>query len=409
MKKLLNLSLLFIALVLITTNVKAFSYTGNPECKEVIRNEKTAYECDLSFKTSTTWYLDSLTVQFTLTNATMDVSDSSISNDYIATFDKNNNKISLKTKKNAFAIGTHNIVKYYFYKIDTAQKCHVVYSINPYSEVRTCKYDETNKIYYDKSGNVTDELTYTKQCLSNICKELPDGTYFGINGNEVTKDVYESECLSRLYCGFKDGKYYGKDGEEVSEDEYQKQCERNYCTIITGTYFGKDGNEVTKEVYENECLERYICSFNNGKYYGKDGTEVSKIEYEKQCIKNICTILSDGTYYDKDGNVTDEKTYNKQCEKHTCEIIDDTYFDKDGNVTDEKTYNLVCKEHKCEEIDGKYFDTNGKMVNKDEFTKSCGIENPQTGNVLPIIALVIGTGVAGVLLYISKKNKKILN
>jgi len=231
-----------------------------PECEKVTKNGKEAHKCKLQFTIeSEVWFLDTLTVQFTLKNATMDVTETAIGDGYNTTFDKANNKIVFKTNKNKYGEKgktlTYTIAEYYFYKVNSAQECSVTYYIEPYSLVRNCTFDKTNKIYYDSLGDVTDELTYTKQCLKNICTVLSDGTYYGKNGTEVTKTVYENECLDKKYCEIVGDKYYGKDGSEISKIEYQKQCERNYCKIIDGTYFGKDGKEVTKDVYETECLE----------------------------------------------------------------------------------------------------------------------------------------------------------
>lgn len=47
------------------------------------------------------------------------------------------------------------------------QECVEIHPKDEEVKVKTCTYDETNKIYYDKNGNVVDEAEYKKQCKVN--------------------------------------------------------------------------------------------------------------------------------------------------------------------------------------------------------------------------------------------------
>ena len=50
-----------------------------------------------------------------------------------------------------------------------------------------------NGKYYDKNGNVTNEVNYIISCQAPICKQV-NGYYFGIRGNNVSKATFDSEC-----------------------------------------------------------------------------------------------------------------------------------------------------------------------------------------------------------------------
>lgn len=352
------------------------------------------------------------------------------------------NIILYSTKTTSFSEGTYTIGS--IETINPLYGCTV--SISPYAEKKLCSIATINdtKIYYDLKGNITTEYKYMLECDKLQCRKLTDDNgnvvYYDSTGNKTDETTYLEQCEGKKFCKEENGKYYGKDGNETTYLQYQKDCKKHQCEIITdGTtkvYYDSNGSEVTEEKYYNDPNCQTPCGIINDIYFDKNGKITTKLEYTKQCLVNKCTVLSDGTYYGNDGNVTTKENYLKQCFSclkdndkyygkdgneitaeeydlqcniHKCEIVQNKYFDNNGNMVDEKTYNLVCKEHKCEEIDGKYFDDKGKIVSKDEFTKSCGVENPQTGNVLPIITIILGTCVGGALLYISQKNKKLRN
>lgn len=78
----------------------------------------------------------------------------------------------------------------------------------------------------------------------------------------------------------------------------------------------------------------------------------------------------------------------------------------------------------CSNVNGKYFDNNGKLVTEDEYKAACEgtnpvnpsnpddepnnkPDNPQTGNVVPYIAIAGGLAAIAGVYFISKKSNKI--
>ena len=61
---------------------------------------------------------------------------------------------------------------------------------------------------------------------------------------------------------------------------------------------------------------------------------------------------------------------------------------------------------KCKIENGKYYDNNGNEVTETEYKAACETtENPQTGSFLPYAVIVGGVAVAGLLYFMTKKNK----
>jgi len=103
-----------------------------------------------------------------------------------------NNTYVLETAKDKFDIGHHDIMTIVFYKILTAEECHVEGNYIFEKVSRKCSIYKGN--YYNNEGFIVDHLTYQKECERNICTQLSDGTYFGKDGIEVDKLTYQKEC-----------------------------------------------------------------------------------------------------------------------------------------------------------------------------------------------------------------------
>lgn len=110
-----------------------------------------------------------------------------------------------------------------------------------------------NGKYYDKNGNVTNEVNYIISCQAPICKQV-NGYYFGKNGNNVSKATFDSECGSQIVkCEYKNGNYYDKNGNITSEVNYIISCQAPICKQVNGYYFGIRGNNVSKATFDSEC------------------------------------------------------------------------------------------------------------------------------------------------------------
>src|SRR5574344_1113730 len=181
---------------------------------------------------------------------------------------------ALQTSASRLTLGRHVIATIKFYKIDAAKDCSVTYNYSFTTINRACTVYQNH--YYDLLGNITDSLTYSKECEKHYCETLSDGTKYGKDGTEVTDITYSKEC-EKHYCEtLSDGTKYGKDGTEVTDLEYTKECEVNICKILSdGTIYGKEGKEVDQATYDKECKSetKYYCTTNNGKYYDKDRSE----------------------------------------------------------------------------------------------------------------------------------------
>ena len=402
--------------------------------------------CDMGFEiTESPIKFNSFDASFKLINVTL--ADSDITLEKSWSIKKNGDSYHLSTSENTFGVGYHKIGSIKFYKIKTAEECKVEYTYSGFSYINhICTFYDNQ--YYDRNGNVTDELTYQKQCGVNICVQLSDGSYWGNKGVELkNKEEFDAECgeeETKHYCEVVDNEYYDITGEKTTKEKYELYCKNHYCTSISdpsnpcdkantdGTlngnqywcnenkiieyYFNKTGENVKKSEYEEDCLQ-HVCSIVNGHYYDKDGKKVeTEEEYNASCKpivveeKHYCEVI-DGKYYDKDGKEVSETEYNKQCKKPSCEVIDGKYYDKDGKEISEMEYNKQCKKHTCEIIDDTYFDKDGNVVSKDEYAKSCPLnteENPSTGSFLPLIPLTILI-ISGIgIYYWSRKNNKLV-
>lgn len=243
--------------------------------------------------------------------------------------------------------------------------------------------DGTKIYYYGPNGKpITSKVEYEKVCLTHTsCEILTDGTtsyYYDKSGALTNEDTYKKECLS---CkeDTTNNKYYDESGTSTNEDTYRKECLS--CKIDGTTYYNSAGQKVnTKFEYQRDCLEKSCSVLTDGDksyYYDSKGEEVTKDEFEADCTKeeHICTIVDD-KYFDHNGKEISEKEFNILCSPHSCEIIDDTHFDKYGNVVDKKQYELSCGHNE---------------------------ENPKTGVVVPIVSLVTLSVLGGFFWIKSKK------
>ncbi len=132
------------------------------------------------------------------------------------------------------------------------------------------------------------------------------------------------------------------------------------------------------------------CQNINNVYFNDKGSIVNEEEYLSSCNIEIikCKEVS-GIFYDNEGNAVSEDAYKKSCltekeeepEKETSKII-------------------------CSEKDGKYYDKNGNEVSKEAYYTSCGVvENPKTGNFLPIIIFGILSIIVTIIYLVAKQDK----
>ena len=102
-----------------------------------------------------------------------------------------------------------------------------------------------------------------------------------------------------------------------------------------------------------------------------------------------CKIINDDVYFDSSSLIVTKDKYLKSC---------------DPNYVEEKVESPK-ESYKCKEVDNKYYDSNGNVVSKEAYNKSCGfVENPTTGNYLPLIILTLFITLGITLLLINKKN-----
>ena len=242
---------------------------------------------------------------------------------------------------------------------------------NPKCEIKNGKY-------YDKNGNQTSEVEYIKSCQAPVCK-IVNGYYFGKNGQSVTKSRYERECMEEpsYKCTYAKGNYYDKDGNVVNEVNYIISCQAPVCKVVNGYYFGKTGTNVSKSTYEKECTTptpSYKCTYTNGNYYDKNGNIVSEVNYIISCQAPKCKVVN-GYYFGKNGNNVSQVTYEKECTTPTpsykCTYANGNYYDKNGNVVSEVNYIISCQAPKCKVVNGYYFGKNGNNVSKTTYESEC--------------------------------------
>ena len=417
-KRILFLPLFMVLTTMLSlTNVKAAVFAGDGaglRCSEAVIEEGTnkAYMiCDMGFEikekdaTFDNIY-NSLTASFTLNNVTLADSDITVEKEW--KLQKSGDSYKLETTATTFEVGYHKIATVKFYKIDIPAKCSIKYNYNFTHIDRTCSIYEGK--YYGKTGEVN-ELTYQKECGTNKCVQLSDGTYWGKEGTQVAdKEAFDAECNADKTCKL----------EVCTGDSDCKFQPQNYTLKVGETIknrYGKDETVVNEEKFNYECQPHYCVTLKNpdtkaDEYYNKAGVKVDQSVYEEDCFKHVCSVVN-GKYYNSEGKIVETKEeFDADCapveveEKYICKQVDDKFYGKSGEEVTEKEYNLQCKKHSCEIIDGVYFDKDSNQVNKTQYAKLCPNnkeENPNTGSFLPFLPLIIlAVGGVGIYFYTKK-------
>lgn len=317
--KLFGLCVLLLSVFLGVNHVSASIEYGALSCEPSVTdaNGKITQTCLVGFKVvDKAIDFNKFTVNFTLNNVTLD--SFVLENGWNLT-SQNGNSYVVETAQTSLPVGTYNIAKITYSRIDNAAECSIAVDLRVDRVDRSCSIYQGN--YYGINGNIVSKETYDAECGPKYyCTILPDGTMYGKNGNIVDKATYDKECGKKYVCEvLPDGTKYGSNGTIVDDLTYQKECGKNICTILSdGTIYGKDGQITDRETFEAECVPKNICTIIDGKYYGPNGEELDELEYRKQCEKPICKQIGN-LYYDQHGNVTSKENYLAVC-KNEIEV-----------------------------------------------------------------------------------------
>lgn len=395
-------------------------------CSDVVKESDTrAYkDCSLTLKiTEYTVQINTVTGKFNLHNVTLDKGNIKMEKDWY--LEEVDGQYQITTTKTELPIGDYKLGTFRFYKVVYADACTVNFQPTGYKLIER-KCTEYQGTYYGKAGNIVEKNTYEDQCLEKpkICvKENSD--YYGKDGTKVNKSQYEKDCETHKCYQYDDGTYAGVNGDIVELDQYNRECNqgKHYCENYGGSYYDDKGNTTNEETFNALCKSHYCevipagdakeFPIVDGKiYFNKAGKAVSKEEYNRDCFKHYCEHIEIGgthTYFDKSGNTTTEATYNLECLKHYCEVVGDTYFGIYGEDVSKEEYDKECGKHYCEIIEDIYYNKNGDAVSKEDYLKSCSNpDNPNTGNFIPFIPLIILIAGGTSIYFYTKKEKKLM-
>ncbi len=403
---------LFLSLFLFN-NLNSYAATmASLKCGSLIEGaDKTSKTCELIFEvTERKVKYNNIEISFTLEN--MSLSDNDIVvNDNWKIEKKSDLVYSFSTYLSSLDIGTYKIATFTFYKIAKQEQCQILYSLKYNSINRACMEYEGH--YYNKAGEIVEENIYEEDCFKHICEEI-NGNFYGSSGTKVSEQTYHDQCdeeenhFCEVISNEPETEYYDSTGASVSKEEYEKDCFTHICENIYDTYYDLEGNETTKAKYEEDCFKHY-CEKVNDDYFNSEGNKVSEEEYEEDCIIKYYCEEVDNVYYNSTGNIVSKEDYTKDCLKPTCEELDGTYYDTQGNIVSKTDYTIDCLKPVCEKIEDTYYGKDGTVVTEENFKKYCknDVDNPQTGNLSTISAIILFISGSAIILYLNSKNKLI--
>ena len=232
-------------------------------------------------------------------------------------------------------------------------------------------------------------------------------SHHGGNGSNTTDFI---KAVNPKYAYFS---YFGEaEKANFASDDWVKNTVANVNDIANVLSTGYNGNIVydinndeisitpTRNYVEKEI--NYIDFNNNKNIKTKKEPYVknTKFHYTKENITNYEYIGENylsGTVLNDTQNIN--LYYQNLLNKAPliAAISDEDIDSEEDEGTN--TESLICSEQ-----DGSYYDKDGQKVSKEEYFESCGtVENPKTGNILPILTFSLVL-LFGFILFTNRKN-----
>ena len=164
---------------------------------EVTDSDGRKYQnCEIGFLvTGISYDMEEFTINFTsLTNVTIEQVASTALGWSMKS--SGGNAYVFKNGNGPVTVGRHTIGTFRAYKIEASEKCYFQYNVSVEKVNRSCSIFDGN--YYGKNGNIVNELTYQKECISHYCEVLSDGTKYGKDGSIVSDLDYQKQDMAKM-------------------------------------------------------------------------------------------------------------------------------------------------------------------------------------------------------------------